>query len=261
MADFQKVSNEIDPFSPNIQGRRVEETDRVQRFVCITQIFIVILVISGIVAASVVYESNQVPYGAPIPAPLTNLDFSKNAVTGYYAANYESDLSQMTTTWLQALSNTAAIAGKTAVVFDIDDTVLANYPEMLATNFGFIPKLWNEWVDSANASAIAPTLWLWNQFKRHGFVMVFITGRTEGQRNATVVNLSQVGFSGWSGLHMRQPSDHGLTAAVYKNNVRAQLVQQYGYEFVGCIGDQFSDCAGDHTGFRMKVPNYCYYIA
>ena len=38
------------------------------------------------------------------------------------------------------------------VIFDIDDTVLSNVPELLRADFGYIPKEFNAWVESSNAT-------------------------------------------------------------------------------------------------------------
>lgn len=93
-----------------------------------------------------------------------------------------------------------------------------------------------------------------------GFSVVFITGRGEVWRNATILNLELQSLTGYSQLIMRQSYEGALTAAVYKNNARRRVVAQTGGTVVGCIGDQLSDCAGENLGYVMKVPNYMYYL-
>lgn len=93
-----------------------------------------------------------------------------------------------------------------------------------------------------------------------GYTIVFLTGRNNNVENATIANLHQQGFVKYERLISRLPQEYHLTAYEYKSARRARLAQE-GFNIVGCIGDQLSDINGDNAGYRMKVPNYCYYIA
>lgn len=125
---------------------------------------------------------------------------------------------------------------------------------------GYIPKLFDEWVESANATGIEQTVNMLNILIDRGFNVVMITGRREAMRAATVLNLERIGLTRYSQLILRQPDENSLTAAVYKNNARMRLVAQTGGTVVGCIGDQYSDCTGSNLGYVMKVPNYMYFL-
>ena len=57
-----------------------------------------------------------------------------------------------------------------------------------------------------------------------------------------------------------QFAEYNLTASDFKNARRTQFVEQLGYDIVGCVGDQFSDMAGPYTGFKVKIPNYIYWL-
>lgn len=46
---------------------------------------------------------------------------------------------------------------KSAVVFDVDETLLSNWPEMIAADFGYIPKMQTPWIVSANSTAFPQT--------------------------------------------------------------------------------------------------------
>jgi len=201
------------------------------------------------------------PSPFPFPGtPLVNLDFAKaNLKTYYSSGRYDSDLWELVNIWYSQLLGYQSVVNRT-VVFDIDDTVLANYPEMISTDFGYIPKIFDAWVQSANASAIQQTKWLYERALGEGFNIIFLTGRKDTQEAATRANLQRVGFTAFSQLITRTPSEYSLTAEQYKSQRRKDLEVQ-GYKIIGCIGDQFSDCTGGSTMFEMKVPNFCYYIA
>jgi predicted secreted acid phosphatase len=128
------------------------------------------------------------------------------------------------------------------------------------TDFGFIPKLWDAWVVSGNASAIPQTRQFYQSLIAHGYTIVFLTGRNDYVANATISNLHDQGFNTYETLITRDPVEYHLTAYNYKSARRAQLAKM-GYNIVGSIGDQLSDVNGDFAGYRMKVPNYCYFIA
>eukprot|EP01099_Mayorella_cantabrigiensis_P008957 TRINITY_DN92_c0_g1_i2.p1 TRINITY_DN92_c0_g1~~TRINITY_DN92_c0_g1_i2.p1 ORF type:complete len:308 (-),score=69.00 TRINITY_DN92_c0_g1_i2:74-973(-) len=199
----------------------------------------------------------------PFPGtPLVNLDFAKANIKTYYSSGrYDSDLWELANFWFSQLLNPSfRNATNRTVVFDVDDTVLANYPEMVATDFGYIPKIFDAWVQSANASAIQQTKWLYERVLHEGYTVIFLTGRKDTQANATLNNLQRVGFTQFSQLITRNSTEYSLTAEQYKSQRRKSLTDQ-GYNIIGCVGDQFSDCTGGYTVYAMKVPNFCYYIA
>jgi predicted secreted acid phosphatase len=131
---------------------------------------------------------------------------------------------------------------------------------VLCVDFGYIPKLWDEWLFSLNATAIPQTRQFYQNLVASGYRIVFLTGRNDYVQNATIANLAEQGFTIFDRLITRSPSEYKLTAYEYKSARRAQL-SKFGFNIVGSIGDQLSDINGDYAGYRMKVPNYCYYIA
>jgi len=111
-----------------------------------------------------------------------------------------------------------------------------------------------------NASAIPQTRQFYQALLALNYKIVFLTGRRDTTLNATIGNLELQGLSNYTQLIVRDPAEYPLTAYKYKSARREQLAQQ-GWNIVGCIGDQLSDIDGDYAGYRMKVPNPCYYIA
>jgi acid phosphatase len=149
---------------------------------------------------------------------------------------------------------------KLALVLDIDETTLSNYPEMLKADFEFNGKAFGEWVDSAAAQAIPGTLRLYKEAQKLGVRVFFLTGRPEVQRAATERNLHGQGFVGWKGLILRSPEQGSLTAVEYKSAERGKIRAQ-GYRLVLNVGDQWSDLRGDpEAEYSVKYPDPYYFI-
>ncbi|CAA0838613.1 HAD superfamily- subfamily IIIB acid phosphatase [Striga hermonthica] len=145
--------------------------------------------------------------------------------------------------------------GKDAWVFDIDETLLSNVPYYAVNGYGF-----DNWVDLAEAPALSASLRLYKELQSLGFTIFLLTGRSEFQRNATEVNLMNVGYTGWKRLILRGDSDQGKDASVYKSEKRKEIEDE-GYIIQGNSGDQWSDLTGYAVARRsFKLPNPMYYI-
>jgi predicted secreted acid phosphatase len=165
----------------------------------------------------------------------------------------------------------AAEVAKPALVLDIDETSLSNFVEILTNDFGYIeggacdlqprqPCGWHSWELSTRAAAIAPTLALFKAARANGVAVFFITGRTEGYdlRTATIGNLLDAGYDGWTELVMRPPGEHGPVAP-YKSGERAKIAAQ-GFTIIANVGDQRSDLDGGYAERAYRVPNPFYFI-
>lgn len=149
---------------------------------------------------------------------------------------------------------------KAALVLDIDETTLSNWAEMDAANFEYNSKEFNAWVESAQAPAIPGTLRLFNEARRLGVAIFFLTGRPESQRAATEANLRLRGFDGWQGLIMRSPEDGGETAVLFKSGERKKIGAE-GFRIVLNVGDQWSDLRGaPEVEYSVKYPDPFYFI-
>jgi HAD superfamily, subfamily IIIB (Acid phosphatase) len=196
--------------------------------------------------------------------PLVNLDIAKSQVKNYHQSGlYDAQVSQACADFerdvLVALSRLdAERRHRAAVVFDIDDTLLANYVEMIDADFAYVPKQFNEWLHNASAPAIAQTKGVYDSMRQRDVATLLLTGRSDAVRDATALNLQRVGIERYETLICRNADELHLSAADYKAARRAQLAQHY--EIVGCIGDQRSDCTQGHAGVIAKLPNYCYFV-
>ena len=155
---------------------------------------------------------------------------------------------------------------KLAVVFDIDETSLSNWDVMAACGFCAFATQTQLYKDklfsNAHDPVIAPVLELFNFAKDKGFAVFFVTGRPESQRDITVSNLREAGYSGWVDLIMQPDVPEGQPkppARVSKPKNRKDI-EGRGYRIVLNIGDQASDLAGCCAMRVFKLPNPFYQV-
>jgi acid phosphatase len=158
---------------------------------------------------------------------------------------------------------------KLAIVLDIDETALSNWSSIAANDFGFIPRGpcplaagepcgFDAWIALKKATAIRPTLELFNAAKAKGVATFFISARREAQRADTVDNLEAEKYRGWTDLLLQQ-SAGTLSVQQFKTEMRKKIEDQ-GFTIIANVGDQFSDLAGGHAERAFKVPNPFYFI-
>lgn len=150
------------------------------------------------------------------------------------------------------------VDGKPAIIFDVDETALSNFPHIVEMDFGYIPALWNTWVDQAKAPAIEGALDLYRYARSKGVSVIFITGRNQNQRTQTENNLRQVGYEGWTEMILRPVGSHDL-AESFKAEHRRRLTQS-GYTILLNLGDQHSDFTGGYSESVFKLPNPMYWV-
>lgn len=233
-----------------------------------------VLLCGGLAQIQILMAQQAVrPHGtefAPV-APserIPNLDKLKDELKRYHACTcacgcYAEDLDLQADRAIAFLRTRAARSKpgeKLALILDIDETTLSNYEEMEKAGFAYNEKAFNTWVDSAQAPAIPGTLRLFNEAKRLGVSIFFLTGRGEAQRAATERNLHAAGFDGWLRLILRSPGQEKLTAQLYKSGQREDIVAE-GYRIVLNVGDQWSDLRGDpEAEYSVKFPDPYYFL-
>lgn len=152
--------------------------------------------------------------------------------------------------------------GKEVWVFDVDDTTLSNLPYYADTGFGAEPynaTYFDEYVANATAPPLPEVLELYEKLLSLGIKVVFITGRHDTEKEATIKNLRSAGYHTWEKLVLK-PSSLGSSVVPYKSGERQKLVDA-GYRIVGNMGDQWSDLTGAPEGDRtFKVPDPMYYV-
>jgi predicted secreted acid phosphatase len=149
-------------------------------------------------------------------------------------------------------------AKKPALVLDIDETSLNNYPCLNAN--GGIP--YNAGTNATcvlayDAPAVKPVLSLFKLAKQHKVKVFFITARPDGIRDGTLTNLGAAGYKGKYELIL-QPSDYTQDSKVpYKSGARKQI-QKRGFHIIANVGDQKSDLKGGYSERTYKLPNVIY---
>lgn len=207
------------------------------------------------------------------PAPtaqIANLTELKTQIYEYQTSGrYARDVTAVLAQAQTHVDQRASQVTKPAIVLDIDETSLSNWPALLANDFGWIasgpcdlrvgPCGMAAWTDSAAAPAIPPTLSLFKSARAKNVAVFFITGRSEGSRAATELNLRRAGFDGWTGLAMRQPNSPTGSAADFKAPERAKI-GALGFTIIANVGDQPSDLAGGYAERTFLVPNPIYRV-
>lgn len=200
--------------------------------------------------------------GSNYAADLQNLDVIKKDYVHYYqSGHYEKDQQKVGEQALAYLKDRLQQPHQKpyAIVFDIDETSLSNYPNMAKMNFGGSDEQEDAAEAEAKDPAIKSTLKLYNFAKENHVAIFFVTGRREFRRTPTEKNLKDVGYAVWDALYLKPMDYHEKTAAIYKTKVRADI-ESKGYDIVLNIGDQLSDLEGGHADRTFKMPNPFYYI-
>ena len=209
----------------------------------------------------------------PLPQPTqpANLGVLKLQLLEYKClGGYERDFASVIAEAKAYVGQRAGAVARPALVLDIDETSLSNWPQIEADDFGFIPggacELkpgqpcgFDEWVLKGAAPKLGPTLDLFNAAVADRVSVFFISGRdAEAQQAVTVRNLADVGYKGWADVLLR-PRAIYRTVAEFKTAERRRLSEQ-GYTIIANVGDQQSDLDGGYAERTFRVPNPFYYI-
>jgi acid phosphatase len=209
---------------------------------------------------------NHIP---AVPPPPLNLGPIKDLLREYHQKFYDADVAAVFESAQKFIEQGTSEAKRPALVLDIDETSLTNWPNLQADDFGFVadgtcdelpagPCGFNDWVLKGSAQAIEPAHKLFEAAKAKGVAVIFITGRPNSQRDITILNLDHAGYEGWTELRTR-PDGEGGTVQDYKTKQRIN-VEAEGYTIIANAGDQMSDIDGGHSGCTFKVPNPFYFI-
>lgn len=198
-------------------------------------------------------------------APLDLPAYRARLEAYYYSGEYESEIAEVIGEARSYLERRLSEGvEKPAIVFDIDETSLSNWAQMKELQFGYVRGIWHEWVETASAYGIGPTLELARWAHDHGVALFFITGRGENEREATAENLKKVGYAPWVTLYLEDETecctgDSCDFAATCKSFYRKEI-HDAGYTIVVNVGDQRSDLLGGWAERGYKLPNPFYFV-
>lgn len=195
-----------------------------------------------------------------------NLDSVKASIVQYYeTGEYSYDMQQVLDPAKVYMAERVKEDASTlhpqrlALVLDIDDTSLSNYPGLKLAQFGGTLEDQQKWVEQGIDPVIPETYALYKEALQDYVTVFFITGRDESLRAATIKNLKAAGYTTYAALYMRP---HGNTeeAGAYKTAIRAQIEQKQGFDIIENVGDQYSDLSGGYADTVYKLPNPMYFI-
>jgi acid phosphatase len=206
----------------------------------------------------------------PIEEPAVNIDKHKKQLRAYQAGNYNDDIKLVFEDALAYVTSQLDKTKRPAIVLDIDETSLSNWPDIDADDFGFIksggcllkstfPCGFEAWIEKGRAPRIDPTLVFFNVVRAKHVAVFFVTGRIDSQRAVTIRNLRRAGFKDWTGLRTRPDDDKDKSIVPFKSRERTRI-EKDGYTIIASIGDQQSDLEGGHAECTFKLPNPYYFI-
>jgi len=196
-----------------------------------------------------------VPRGEP-----ANLDPHKREVRAYVEsgeyARRISDVAAQARAWIEQRATRGG--AKLTAVFDLDETLLSNWPLLQRQDFGYVSTEWVRWVEEGRAPAIEPVREVFLAARRAGVEVVLITGRRERDLAATERNLRAIGCGDYEALLCLPDAAKEATGS-FKTAMRARLERE-GRVIIANLGDQESDFEGGHAERAFKLPNPFYQI-
>jgi acid phosphatase len=189
-----------------------------------------------------------------------NLDRAKQELRAYFSSGqYDRDIAAEAARariWIQQRAAKRAARERLAMVFDLDETLLSNWPELVADDFGGSDAVWEVWLATGNDPAIEPVRDLYRVARQLGVEVIFLTSRREHLRAATEKNLRTIGCADYAEL-ICEPKDTKETAVTFKTAQRQRLTAE-GRVIIANIGDQESDLAGGYAERTFKLPDPFY---
>jgi acid phosphatase len=224
-----------------------------------TRFFAVLLTLS--VAAGCATASSS--------AHVTNLFDVQRQVDQYIeSGRYQADFASIVSKAQAYLDARAAKVPRPAIVLDIDETSLSNWPAYKLNGWGRVvngdcnleqgPCGLRAWQALGKSKALAPTLALANRAKALGVAVFFISGRPAGLREATERNLREQGYQ-WENVIVFPEGASFKSAVDFKAPERKKIAER-GYTIVLSMGDQESDLKGGYAERTFKLPNPVYFL-
>lgn len=227
---------------------------------------------------------------APPPPDLSvpdNIDFFKKRLLYYRCTAYEDDIAKVLGDAKKWVSARAPQVQRPAIVLDIDETSLLNWPRIYTDDYAYFPSFPGDgcgfkkvgdpcgdldWQKSGSAVAIGPTLELYKLARCIDqpsscvkIEVFFVTGRREIEYKGempsvwTLRNLELAGYAGVDRDHLYMRDAAPGPVSDHKVAARANI-ECKGFTIIANIGDQKSDLAGQHADMTFKVPNPFYFI-
>jgi predicted secreted acid phosphatase len=211
-------------------------------------------------------RSQSVPAGA---SAVPNLYDAQQQVDAYIrSGRYDADVARVASAATAWLEEDVKKATKPAIVLDIDETSLSNWPAYRLNGWGRVvagacdleqgPCGLRAWQALGQSKALAPVRSLTRRAHELGVAVFFISARPANLRAATERNLREQGYQ-WEGIVVLPEGASFASAVDFKAPERRKLAAQ-GYTILLSIGDQNSDLAGGYADRTFKLPNPVYML-
>ena len=195
-------------------------------------------------------------------------DAQRRVETYISSGRYEQDFAAVAARARAYLEKRAPKASKPAIVLDIDETALSNWPAYRVNGWARItagacdlekgPCGIRAWQAMAASKALAPTLELARRAHELKVAVFFITGRPASLREATERNLREQGYPA-DGVILLPECASYRSASDFKAPERRKITEQ-GYTILLSMGDQESDLQGGFAERTFKLPNPVYFL-
>ncbi len=157
---------------------------------------------------------------------------------------------------------------KPAIVLDIDETSLSNWPAYRLNGWGRVllggcdlekgPCSIRAWQMLGTSKALPPTLALAKRARAMGVAVFFISGRPAALQDVTEQNLRAQGYEPTGVIVL--PEGAAFTSAVAFKAPERRKLSEAGYTIVLSMGDQQSDLDGGYAERTFKLPNPVYFL-
>ena len=184
------------------------------------------------------------------------------------SGQYDKELAAVVERAREYLERRAKAVAKPAIVLDIDETSLSNWPAYRVSGWTRItagpcnletgPCGARAWQATGASKALAPTLAMAKRATELGVAVFFITGRPAELQEATEANLRREGYT-FAGVILQPAGARFQSAADFKAPERRKITEQ-GYTIVLNMGDQESDLRGGYAERTFKLPNPVYFL-
>jgi acid phosphatase len=216
-------------------------------------------------ASTLVASSCASPPAETVPS----LYDTQQKVERYIASGrYDTDFASVVHDATVYVESRAKSVTRPAIVLDIDETSLSNWPAYKANGWGRVvnggcdiergPCGLRAWQASGRAMALKPTLELDRKAKSLGVAVFFISGRPPNLQEATEKNLRDQGYE-WDQVILFPPDTTFESAVNFKAPEREKIADR-GYTILLTMGDQQSDLSGGFAERTFKLPNPVYFI-
>jgi acid phosphatase len=205
----------------------------------------------------------------PPATAVPNLFEAQQRVERYISSGqYDADFARVVADAKSYLERRAKTVPRPAIVLDIDETSLSNWPAYKANGWARVvngdcnieqgPCGLRAWQAMGHSAALKPTLELDRRAKALGVAVFFISGRPQNLRDSTMRNLREQGYE-FDDVIVFPPDASFASAVDFKAPERKKLADK-GYTILLSMGDQKSDLEGGYAERTFKLPNPVYFL-